>query len=86
MMKKAITRLILVGILQILLFELLNQVSIHWRESSQEMLTVPFFIFMLVGIVWGSLPAFGKLNNRPVRIVCRVALVIVLFVGLYAVD
>lgn len=85
-MKKAVTRLILVGLLQILLFELLNQVSIHWRESTQEMLSIPLFILMLVGIVWGVLPAFGKLSNRPVRIVCRVVLVIVLFVGLYTVD
>jgi hypothetical protein len=85
-MKKAVTRLILVGVLQILLFELINQISVHWRESTQEMLAIPLFILMLVGIVWGALPAFSKLNNRPVRIVCRVALVIVLFVGLYTVD
>jgi hypothetical protein len=85
-MKKAITRLILVGVLQIMLFELLSQVSVHWRESTEEMLGMLLFILMLVGIIWGALPAFNKLNNRPVRIVCRVALVIVLFVGLYTVD
>jgi hypothetical protein len=85
-MKKAVTRLILVGVLQILLFEFLSQVSVHWRESTEEMLAMPLFILMLVGIIWGSLPAFNKLNNRPVRIVCRVVLVIVLFVGLYTVD
>jgi len=85
-MKKAVTRLALVGVLQILLFELLSQVSVHWRESTEEMLGVLLLILMLVGIIWGCMPAFGKLNNRPVRIVCRVVLVIVLFVGLYTVD
>ena len=85
-MTKAITRLALVAVLQILLFELLSQVSIHWRESTEEMLGVLLLILMLVGIIWGSLPAFGKLSNRPVRIACRVVLVIVLFVGLYTVD
>jgi hypothetical protein len=85
-MKKAITRLILVGILQILLFELLSQVSVHWRESTEEMLGMLLIVLIFVGIIWGALPAFGKLSNRPVRIVCRVALIMVLFVGLYTVD
>lgn len=85
-MKKAIIRLILVGVLQILLFELINQISVHWRESTQEMLGMLLLILLFVGIVWGSLPAFGKLNNGAVRIVCRVALVTVLFIGLYTVD
>jgi hypothetical protein len=85
-MKKAVTRLVLVGVLQILLFELLTQISVHWRESTQEMLSMPLFILMLAGIVWGSLPAFSKLNKKAVRIVCRVALVAVLFIGLYTVD
>lgn len=85
-MKKAVTRLILVGVLQILLFELLTQVSVHWRESTQEMLGMLLIVLVLVGIVWGSLPAFSKLNKKAIRIVCRVALVAVLFIGLYTVD
>lgn len=85
-MKRAVTRLILVGVLQILLFELLSQVSVHWRESTAEMLGMLLIVLVLVGIIWGALPAFGKLSNRPVRIICRVVLVIVLFVGLYTVD
>jgi len=85
-MNKVITRLILVGLLQILLFELLCQLSVHWRESTAEMLGMLLIVLVLVGIVWGALPAFNKLSNRPVRIVCRVVLVIVLFVGLYTVD
>jgi hypothetical protein len=85
-MKKAIARLILVGVLQILLYEMLSQISVHWRESTGEMLTVLLFVLLLVGLIWASLTAFGQLSNRTVRIVCRLILVIVLFIGLYTVD
>lgn len=85
-MKKAIIRISLVGVIHILMFELLCQLSVHWRESMEELVGTFLLVLLLVGLIWGALPAFGKLSNRTIGIICRIALVIVLFAGLYTTD
>jgi hypothetical protein len=85
-MKKAIIRIILVGVVQILLFELLNQLSVHWRESTGELVGIFLLILILAGLIWAALPACRKMRNKTAGIVFRSLLVIVLFVGLYTVD
>lgn len=85
-MKKAIIRITSVGFVQILLFELLNQLSVHWRESTEEIVGTFLLILILASLIWAVLPAFRKLNSRIAGIVCRSLLVMVLFVGLYTVD
>lgn len=84
-MKKAIIRISLVGVIHILMFELLCQLSVHWRESTEELAGTFLLVLLLIGLIWGALPAFGKLSNRTIRIICRVALIVVLFAGLYTV-
>lgn len=85
-MKKAIIRISLVGVIHILMFELLCQLSVHWRESMEEIVGTFLLVLLLIGLIWGAFPAFSKLSNRTIRIICRVALIVVLFVGLYTVD
>ncbi len=79
-------RISLVGVIHILMFELLCQLSVHWRESTEELAATFLLVILLIGLIWGALPAFSKLSKRTIRIICRVALVIVLFVGLYTAD
>ena len=85
-MKKALARLILVAVIHLLMFEALSQLSVHWRESSEELAGLSLLVLLFVGLIWAVYPAFGKLNARASRIVCTSALVVALFVGLYTVD
>lgn len=74
------------AVLQFLLFELLNQLSVHWRESTSELVGMFLLVLILAGLIWAVLPAFRKLSNKNAGIVCRSLLIIVLFVGLYTMD
>ncbi|UCG58291.1 MAG: hypothetical protein JSU70_02060 [Phycisphaerales bacterium] len=85
-MKKTIVRIALVGVVQLVLFELLCQVSVHWRESSEELGLLFLYFLSLVGLVWGVLPAFTQMRDRTARTLCRVVLVLPLLVGLYEVN
>ena len=77
-MKQAIGRIVLVGLAHLLLFELISQVSVHWRESSGELCHMALYVFLMAGLIWACLPAFPK---HPMRILYRATLVIGLFMG-----
>ncbi len=49
-MKKSILRIALVAVLHILMFELLTQLSVHWRESTEELCSVFLLVLLLAGV------------------------------------
>jgi hypothetical protein len=85
-MNRAIVRVTIVGVIHLLMFEALCQWSVHWRESSEELAGLLLLALLLVGLVWATSPAFGKVSGRTRRVLCRAALVVGLFAGLYTVD
>lgn len=80
-MKQATGRIVLVGLAHLLLFELISQASVHWRESSGELCHIALYVFLVAGLIWACLPAFPK---DPMRILYRSVLVIGLFIGAHA--
>jgi hypothetical protein len=85
-MNKTIARIAIVGVIHLLMFEALCQWSVHWRESSGELVGLLLLLLLLVGLVWATSAAFGRLSGGAKRVLCRSALVVGLFVGLYTVD
>jgi len=85
-MNRVVVRITIVGVIHLLMFEALCQWSVHWRESSEELVGLLLLVLLLVGLVWATSPAFGKVSGRTRRVLCRAALVVGLFAGLYAVD
>ena len=57
------------------------QVSVHWRESSQEKASLALLVLLVAGVVWACLPAFKEWR---MRILLRSALVVIFFVSIYA--
>ncbi|HPC93420.1 MAG TPA: hypothetical protein PLU87_00640 [Sedimentisphaerales bacterium] len=86
MMNRAIVRITIVGVIHLLMFEALCQWSVHWRESSEELVGLLLQLLLLVGLVWAASAAFGKASGRIRRVLCRAVLVVGLFAGLYTVD
>ena len=85
-MEKAKIRMALVAVIYILLFELLARPSVHWRERTEELCSLALLIALLAGLVWAVLPAFAHMRTPIARILSRALLVLLLFVGLYAVG
>ena len=85
-MNRAVVCITIVGVIHLLMFEALCQWSVHWRESSEELVGLLLLLLLLVGLVWATSPAFGKVSGRTRRVLCRAALVVGLFAGLYTVD
>ena len=85
-MKKTIVRIVLVTVVHVLMSEGLNRVSVHWRESSQEIGGLSLFVVLLASLIWAVSAAFGRLGSLPARVLCRTALVVGLFVGTYTFD
>jgi predicted ferric reductase len=81
-MKQATGRIAIVGFSCLLLFELLSQASVHWRESSEELGSLALYVFLAAGLVWACLPAFPE---RRLRILFRSVLVIALFIGTHTI-
>lgn len=75
-MKQVTRRILLVGIVNLLLFELLMQVSVRWRESSGELVLMAQTALLGLAIIWAILPVF---RNRPHRLAYSAALGIGLF-------
>jgi hypothetical protein len=80
-MKQVIGRIAVVGLACLLIFELLLQASVHWRESTEELSMMALYVFLLAGLIWACLPAFPE---RGKRILYRSVLVIGLFTGTHA--
>ena len=80
-MKQAIGRIAVVGLAYLLLFELLSQGAVHWRESSGELTMMALRVFLVAGLIWACLPAFPE---RRMRIPYRSVLVIAFLIGAHA--
>jgi len=85
-MKDASKRILLIGLAQLLAFEFLMQISVHWRESTGELWLYALMLATLVGLIWAVLPAFPKMHMRVVRISFQSLLAIFAFVAMQAVD
>ena len=85
-MRKVIGRVLGVGVVQLLLFELVEQVSVHWRESTAELCELALGVALLLGCVWALLTAFSHIPSCVARICLRAAAALALFVALYAGD
>jgi hypothetical protein len=79
-------RILLVTVVQLLLFELVEQLSVHWRESAGELCTMALCLGVLVGSVWAMLPGFTGAWSRLARVGLRALGAVSLFLALYAVD
>lgn len=75
-------RIAIVGFSCLVLFELLSQASVRWRESSGELGMTALYVFLGAGLVRACLPAFPE---RRLRILFRSLLVIALFIGTHTV-
>ena len=85
-MRKVAVRILLVSVVQLLLFELVEQLSVHWRESTGELCTMALNLSILVGSVWAMLPGFTGSWSRPTRVGLRALAAVTLFLALYVVD
>ncbi|HOX59992.1 MAG TPA: hypothetical protein P5205_22050 [Candidatus Paceibacterota bacterium] len=83
-MRNVVKRVILLAVVQLLLFELVVQLSVHYRESTGELLTMAHCLGMLIGSIWALLPAFPGVSARLARVALRVSAATALFVVLYA--
>lgn len=72
-MKTLVTRILLVGFLHLVTFEGIMQLSVQWRESSEELALMTETALPLIGLIWAVLPAFRQM---PHRIAYRGALVV----------
>ncbi len=85
-MRKVIGRIIVVGVVQLFLFELVEQLSVHWRESSGELCTLALGVAVLLGSIWAMLPGFAEVWSRVARVCLRAVAAFALFVIIYAGD
>ncbi len=75
-------RLALVGVVDLILAETFNQVSVHWRESTQETWMMPMLSLSLAAVIWVVWPAFRQKRSR----VRWAAVSVLLFFGLWALN
>jgi hypothetical protein len=85
-MRKVVVRVLLVSVVQLLLFELVEQLSVHWRESAGELCTLALSLGILLGSVWAMLPGFTGVWSRLTRAGLRAVAAVALFLALYAGD
>ena len=85
-MGKTTKRILLVGIIQLVLFELMEQYTNHRKESTDEILTMLLIVGMFCGVVWAVYPAFKQIPPKSVRLLLRISLVFAVFTALYTVD
>jgi hypothetical protein len=83
-MRRVVGRILLVGVAGLALFELVEQLSVHWRESTGELLTLAHCIVMLAGCIWALLPGFAGIGSRLARVFLRAVAALALYVALYA--
>ncbi len=75
-MRATLLRIALVVGLYFILFEIVMQLSTHWRESSGELAKAGVYALLVAGLIWASLPAFRRLGGR---VIYRAGLVVSLF-------
>ncbi len=83
-MRKVVTRILAVGVIQLMLFELVEQLGVHWRESTGELCTLAHCLLMLFGCIWALLPGFAGVGSRVARVALRGGAAFALFMALYA--
>jgi hypothetical protein len=85
-MRKVVGRIVVVGVSQLVLFELVEQFSVHWRESTGETCTLALMVVSLVGCSWAILPAFAGAGSLWARLGLRAVGALALFVLVYVGD
>ncbi len=85
-MRAVVVRILLVSVIQLLLFELVERLSVHWRESTGELCTLALSLGILLGSIWAMLPGFTGIWSRLARVGLRAIAALALFVALYAGD
>ena len=85
-MRKVIGRIVWVGAVQLLLFELVEQFSVHRRESTGELCGLALCLALLAGCLWALLTAFAHIGSHLTRVCLRAVAALALFVALYAGD
>ncbi len=70
-MKTIVTRILVVAALQLLLFELVLQFSVHWRESTEELWLMGVTGITFVGCYWAMIPTMRKVNSRLLKALAR---------------
>jgi hypothetical protein len=63
---KALRRAAVVWVLQWAVSEATLQLSVNWRESSEELATAALYVFTLVGAVWVAMPILAIPRGRAV--------------------
>jgi hypothetical protein len=84
-MKKAIKRLLLAGIVQLLAFEFLAQAGVHLKESTSELLEMALWFVTLAGMIWATHPAFPRYTGVT-RASCRGLVIALSFTVVYSVT
>ena len=82
-MKSLLKRLAIVAVGQLLLYEVVLEVSVHYPESTEELLTVSVFFSLAVGIIWSLMAGF-RAQRYPA--LCRCLAFAPLFIAFYAAD
>lgn len=83
-MSLAIKRIALVGLIQLVLFEVLMQLAVSWRESSEELGTMALFLGSAIACLWAAFPAVPRSASRFAKLGLRGGLAATWFVALYA--
>jgi hypothetical protein len=76
----------LVFLLNLMSFELIEQLSLHWKESSNELCHMALWALTCVGLIWVVLPAFPRMANTTEKLILRVALFVAFVAGVWSVD
>ena len=82
-MRSTILRTLTVSVSCVVLMEILFQLTVHARESTEELSFLSLLLLVGIGLIWASLPAFSKVPSRAGRMLCRALLVSAAFTGLY---
>jgi serine/threonine protein kinase len=77
-------RLALVFVVGAILGEAFNRITIHWRESEQELSMLPFLVLSVMAVLWAARPVFYQSRPRPGSILLWLGLSVLLWFGLGA--
>jgi len=81
--KSIAKRLMLVAVAAAVLGDAFSRVSIHWRESAQELWLLPFVALSVAAVLWAAWPVFRQQRPRAVSALLWLATSVLLFFGLW---
>jgi hypothetical protein len=68
MKKRTLYRVLAAIVLNLAVFEFFEQISVHWRESSQEKLLLPQLILVIATMIWVAAPLVQHIEDRLDRV------------------